>query len=139
MPDPQIQYQSPSQEPAATYPAPPPGFLWTRLVERGGSIRLVLAGELDLARRADFQLALNDAQGHSDRVRLDLGALTLIDCACLFVIFTAAERSRRKGTALILISPRGQVRRVLDLTGAPTGAIVSGRSDLPDDRPQVAA
>ncbi len=139
MPDPQLQHQSPSSGSAAAFPAPPSGFFWTRLAGRDGSIRLVLAGELDLAGRADFQLALDDAQGHSDRVLLDLGALTLIDCACLFAIFIAAERCRRKGSVLILISPRGQVRRVLDLTGAPTGVVVLDRSDLPGDRPQVTA
>lgn len=104
-------------------PQSPPGFTWTRRAE-SGSIRLVLAGELDLTFRPSFETAVADAQTDSDRVVLDLSALTLIDCANLSVIFSAAERGRRDGSMLILLSPRGQVRRVLDLLGVPPGAAV---------------
>lgn len=112
-----------SGRPVVFPPEPPPGFTSTRRAE-SGSIRLILAGELDLTSRPSFETAVADAQTDSDRVVLDLGALTLIDCANLFVIFSAAERGRREGAVLILLSPRGQVRRVLDLLGAPRGAAV---------------
>lgn len=115
-------------------PEPPPGaFTWTRRAESGDSIRLALAGELDLAARTHFAAALHDAQGDSDRVVLDLGELSLIDCASLHVIFTAAERSRRDGGVLILQNPRGQVRRVLDLVGPPAGVVVLDHEDLPSE------
>jgi anti-anti-sigma factor len=114
-------------------------FTWTRLAESGGSIRLVLAGELDLAERPPFASALADAQTDSDRVLLDLGALTLIDCANLFVVFSAARRSRREGAALILLSPRGQVRRVFDLLGAPPGVATLEPGDLPGSELRVPA
>lgn len=111
-------------------PPPPPllpsGFTWTRRAE-SGSIRLVLAGELDLALRPTFEAAVADAQADSDRVVLDLRELMLIDCANLFVVFSVAERGRRDGSVLILLSPRGQVRRVLDLLGVPAGA--AGRQE----------
>lgn len=100
---------------------PPPSFTWTRRAE-SGSIRLLLVGELDLAFRPSFETAVADAQADSDRVVLDLRALTLIDCANLFVVYSAAERGRRDGSVLVLLSPRGQVRRVLDLLGVPPGA-----------------
>ena len=35
----------------------------------------------------------------------------------------------RRNAVLILLEPRGQVRRVLDLTGAPDGVAVLERSD----------
>jgi anti-anti-sigma factor len=87
-------------------------------------IRLILAGELDLTFRPTFETAVAEAQADSDRVLLDLRALTLIDCANLAVIFGAVERGRRDGSVLLLGSPRGQVRRVLDLLGAPPGVAV---------------
>jgi anti-anti-sigma factor len=108
---------------------PPPLFSCARRAESRGSIRLVLAGELDLSARAHFEQALNNALIDTSRVILDLQALTLIDCACLSVVFGAAEEARRRNSVLILLDPRGQVRRVLDLTGAPAGVAILERSD----------
>ena len=121
-------------------PAPPPRmFISTRRAEPGGSICLIVAGELDLAALSPFESALEEAQAHSDRVLLDLGALTLIDCAGLAGLFAAARRARRERAELILVGPRGQVRRILDLVGAPPGVTVLDRDDLPGHRAPVAA
>ena len=108
---------------------PPPLFSCTRRAEGRGSIRLILAGELDLSARAHFEQALRDAQSDASRVVLDLQALTLIDCASLSVVFDAAVETRRRDAVLILLEPRGQVRRVLDLTGAPDGVAVLASSE----------
>ena len=117
-------------------PPPPPErppwlFMSTRRAEPELTIRLILAGELELAAKLYFESALNAAQADADRVLLDLNALTLIDGACLDTIFAAAERARREGAVLILLGPCGQVRRVLDLVGAPAGVSVLDRGDLP--------
>jgi anti-anti-sigma factor len=114
----------------------PPLFSCTRRAEGRDSIRLVLAGELDLSARAHFKQALTDAQADASRVVLDLQALTLIDCASLSVVFDAALEARRRSAVLILLDPRGQVRRVLDLAGAPAGVAVLERSD---SEPLIAA
>ena len=109
---------------------PPPLFSCTRRAEGESSIRLVLAGELDLCGCAHFEQALKDALSDGSRVVLDLRALTLIDCASLSVVFDAALEARRAGVVLVLLEPRGQVRRVLDLVGAPDGAAVLERTDI---------
>jgi anti-anti-sigma factor len=96
----------------------------SRMAESGGTIRLVLAGELDLATQSDFEAALDAAQADSDRVLLDLRALTLIDCSALGTIFAAAEKGRGEETVLVLFEPRGQVRRILGLVGPPPGVSV---------------
>lgn len=108
---------------------PPPFFSCARRAEGQDSIRLVLAGELDLSVRPQFEQALEDAQSDASRVVLDLRALTLIDCDSLGVVFGAALAARRREAVLVLLDPRGQVRRVLDLTGAPDGVAVLERSD----------
>jgi anti-anti-sigma factor len=110
-------------------PAPPPLFSCARRAERRNSIRLVLAGELDLSACAHFEQELRDAQVDASRVTLDLRAVTLIDCASLSIVFDAAIEARRRDAVLILLDPRGQVRRMLDLTGAPNGVAVLERSD----------
>jgi len=117
------------QSPVGPCLGPPPLFSCTRRAEGGNSIHLVLAGELDLCARAHFEQALKDAQADASRVVLDLQALTLIDCAALSVLFAAGVEARRHDAVLILLDPRGQVRRVLDLTGAPDGVAVLERSD----------
>lgn len=140
MPDPHLPSHPPPPESVVAAPAPlPHGFSSTRMAEAGGSIRLVLAGELDLASRTHFETAIAGAQGESDRVLLDLEALTLIDCASLYVVFAAAERSQDEGAVLILLSPRGQVRRVIDLVEAPAGAVVLDQGDLPGNGLRAAA
>jgi STAS domain len=60
-------------------------FSWVAQEERGGSNRLILAGELNLASRDQFAQALDHALSNSDRVIVDVGALTLIDSAGLSV------------------------------------------------------
>ena len=121
-----------SPPPSTTAPpsGPPPLFSCSRRAESGDRVRLALAGELDLASRPHFKQALGDALSDASRVVLDLRALTLIDCASLSVIFDAAVEARRTGAVLILLEPRGQVRRVLDLTGAPEGVAVLERTDI---------
>jgi len=119
-----------SPPPTVTHPGPPPLFSCSRRAESGGQVRLVLAGELDLASRAHFKQALSDALSDGARVLLDLRALTLIDCASLSVVFDAALDAHRGGVVLILLEPRGQVRRVLDLVGAPAGVAMLESSDL---------
>jgi anti-anti-sigma factor len=126
----------PSRSPAAgstlaLAEPPPPLFSSTRRTESGGSIRLILAGELDLAARPQLITALDGAQDDSDRVVLDLAALVLIDCACLFVVFVAGDRSARERAVLILFNPRDQVRRMFDLVGTPAGVMILDSGDLP--------
>jgi anti-anti-sigma factor len=111
---------------------PPPFFLSSRRFETGGSIRLILAGELDLAAHPTFQAALDSARADSDRVLLDLSALTFIDGDALAIIFAAAERLHREGAALILVEPRGQVRRVLSLLNLPPAVSVLTEGSPPD-------
>ena len=110
-------------------PGPPPLFSCTRRAEGRDAIRLVLVGELDLSARPHFEQALRDAQTDASRVTLDLRALTLIDCASLSVVLEGGLEARRRDAVLILLDPRGQVRRVLDLIGAPDGVAVLERSD----------
>lgn len=126
---PHLPTSSPSSAVTAP-PVPPPLFSCSRRAESGNRVRLVLAGELDLASCAHFNEALCDAVSEAVRVILDLRALTLIDCASLSVIFDAAAKVRRMDAALVLLEPRGQVRRVLDLTGAPDGVAVLEQADI---------
>jgi ABC-type transporter Mla MlaB component len=89
--------------------------------------------------RQHFKSALDEAQDDSDRVLLDLRALSFIDCACVAGLFAAARRGRREGAELILLGPRGQVRQMLDLVGSPTDVTLLGQGDQHRPREPVAA
>jgi anti-anti-sigma factor len=117
----------------------PSAFSSIRKVESGGSVRLILAGELDLSARGHFHEEIADAQAHWGRVLLDLRALTFIDCACLATVFAAAGRALDEGAVLILLGPRDQVHRLLGLVGSPPGAAVLDDSDLHERRASAAA
>jgi anti-sigma B factor antagonist len=130
-------------------PSPPPPVLGrgglprhfhcSRRAEGGGVIRILLAGELDLAATPYLGTALDGAQDDSDRVMLDLRALTLIDCAGLALLYGAGERARREGSTLTLKNSRGQVSRLLDLLGVPDDVTVVDEDDVFRRASRVAA
>lgn len=126
-------------QPSPMAERPPKLFMSTRRAEPGGTIRLILAGELDLAANPHFRATLDAAQADADLVTLDLSALTLIDCAGLGTIYAAAARARNEGAMVVLLEPCGHVRRLLDLVGGPPGVCVLDRSDLPERATPVAA
>jgi anti-sigma B factor antagonist len=132
---------SPSRSPFSELrpPNPPPLFIVSRRAETGGAIRLIVAGELDLVARPHFKTALAEAQNDSNRVLLDLRALSFIDCACVGSLFAAAKRGLREGAELTVLSPRGQVRRMLELVGPLPGVTLLEQDDLPERRAPVAA
>lgn len=127
-----------SSTPPVAYPPPYP-FTCSRRAEGGSSICLLLSGELDLAGETRFRAALESAQEDSDQVLLELTALRLIDCSGLAVLFAGARRAHREGAALVLTHPCGQVRRMLDLVGAPAGVTVVGQEALPTVKESAAA
>jgi anti-sigma B factor antagonist len=120
-------------------PQPPPRhFILSRRAE-ADSIRLVCTGELDLASRRLFANDLGAAQEDSEQVVLDLRELTFIDCSCIAALFAAAKRGRPGSTSLVLLCPRGQVRRMFDLVGSPTGVAVLDHDDRPVSQGPVPA
>lgn len=127
-----------SSIPRVAYPPPYP-FTCSRRAEGGSSIRLLLSGELDLAGEIRFRAALESAQEDADRVLLELATLRLIDCSGLAVLFAGGRRADREGAVLVLMHPCGQVRRLLDLVGAPAGATVVAPEPLPATEERAAA
>jgi anti-sigma B factor antagonist len=79
---------------------------------------VVLCGELDLLDTSDVAshlIATVAAYGPS--VIVDLAGLTFIDSCGLGVLVRVLRWARESGGDLSLAAPRGQVRRVLEITG----------------------
>jgi anti-anti-sigma factor len=83
-----------------------------------GVYRLSVCGELDLATRDILSDEISRAEAsEAKRILLDLAELTFIDSIGAAVLLEAHERSMTDGTELRILSVKGQVRQVLELTG----------------------
>lgn len=86
-----------------------------------------LRGELDLAGCAALEGALEDAErSGAQTIVLDLEELTFTDSFGLTVLLSAVERSAADGDRLRITPARGQVARVIGLTGLDSRLPVSG-------------
>jgi anti-sigma B factor antagonist/stage II sporulation protein AA (anti-sigma F factor antagonist) len=102
-------------------------------VVHGDSVRIRIAGEIDLANAADVQHELNGMiTNDATRVVLELGELDYLDSAGLRVLFTLAERLRVLQMALDLVVPVGTpVRRVVEMSGLePVARLLSDPSGV---------
>ena len=91
--------------------------------------RLRVCGEIDIQTSPilDEQLQKVQDQGLSSIV-VDLDEVTFLDSTGLSVLIAALKRSQSAGGELRLVSPRPNVRRVLEITGL-TDTFHVGRVD----------
>jgi anti-anti-sigma factor len=103
----------------------------TRGTVTGRTVRVVLAGELDLTARPALYKALFEAVAapHVRHVEVDLREVTFLDCSSVALFVAARSVARRRGVTLFLTRAHGLPLRVLRLTGlqhlladAPVGA-----------------
>jgi anti-sigma B factor antagonist len=85
--------------------------------EYGGHVVVALRGEVDIVDAASVMAALAAAAARNPRIIIDLAALEFIDCSGLGALGRVRAQARQAGGDLLLAAPRGQVRRILDLTG----------------------
>ncbi|MEV4283178.1 STAS domain-containing protein [Actinoplanes xinjiangensis] len=82
-----------------------------------GVIRLAVAGEIDLEVADDLYEALIRACHGAAGVVVDLAEVSLCDSTGIGVLVRAWSAAHRRGVDLIVINPRGIVRRSLQVTG----------------------
>ena len=101
-------------------PIPPArGPLQINSETREGIVTLLLAGELDIASAPELQRAMDDlASTHTERLVIDLGAVTFMDSSGLRTLLLARQRADDGDHELVLRSGSRQVQRVLELSGA---------------------
>jgi anti-sigma B factor antagonist len=85
--------------------------------EYGGHVVIALDGELDVVDAASVMAVLAAAAARNPRIIVDLAALEFIDCCALGALCRVRAQARQAGGDLLLAAPRGQVRRILTLTG----------------------
>lgn len=84
----------------------------------GGSVRLILRGELDMATAPLVERALYDCAARNPRrVLVDVARLTFIDATGLRLLNDFDRVLGERGAELYLSRPSWQVSRVLDTVG----------------------
>ncbi|MHB8659084.1 MAG: STAS domain-containing protein [Solirubrobacteraceae bacterium] len=84
--------------------------------EDDDQIRLVLAGELDLAHTGKLE-ALASEVPPGGALTVEVAELEFIDSSGLRVLMNLDLRSRREGWTFAIANPRAQVLRLLKLCG----------------------
>jgi anti-anti-sigma factor len=110
-------------------------FTITRERRRDGStdrvrIRLVLAGEFDLAARDAFEGALASALRAGD-VEVDMAGVSFLDCSGIGVLTRGLRQAWRDGRGLRVVNADGSVRHMLELTGVAQELIVLSSAQQP--------
>jgi anti-anti-sigma factor len=97
-----------------------------------GYVRVILAGELDIATHGDADVVLRDVQdAGSPLVVLDLRELKFMDSTGLRLLVQADSRARESGQRLAIVRGPEAVHRVLEITG------LDAKLDLIDDPADV--
>lgn len=79
-------------------------------------VRLVLAGDLDLATRDRLRAALDQTLGlRPHRLVVDLAAVGFLDCTSITVLLAARLDLAAAGGRLQVVNPRGVVQWVLKI------------------------
>jgi anti-sigma B factor antagonist len=125
-----VSSTQPSEEPNWSGPH---GFSCTSFAEGPGVVRVALGGELDLSKAYQLVAAAQArARGDIALLVLDLSELTFMDSTGLHALLTARARLGDAGCRLVLVPGRGQVKRLLELTGVDRWLEFVRPRDVPD-------
>jgi anti-anti-sigma factor len=95
-------------------------------VAEGGSVQIVLDGEIDMANATMVETEICDAiTNRMDAASIDLSHVTYLDSAGLRVLFGLVDRLSAQQIDLELVAPlTSPARRVIDLSGLAAVATV---------------
>ncbi|MGX6607016.1 STAS domain-containing protein [Micromonosporaceae bacterium Da 78-11] len=84
-----------------------------------GSVRITVAGEIDLATTEELQAGLLHVlvTRVPHHIEVDLTRVTFMDCRGLTVFVIASQTAARTGCRLHITNPQSIVRRILEITG----------------------
>src|SRR3954453_491950 len=92
-------------------------FTVERYVEADGTVRLILAGELDIGGRARLGAALRAEELAGTAVVVVLDQLEYLDSTAVAELMDAGHHAREAGRRFAVTPGTGNVRHVLSVTG----------------------
>jgi anti-sigma B factor antagonist len=84
--------------------------------DENGSIRLIVAGEVDLTTGHRLEDELRRAEKSAAALKIDLARVEFFDSTGLQILLDADLRARQNGHQLVVIPGDGEAARVLELT-----------------------
>ena len=99
-----------------------PGLFDVEVDVQAGEIVLTLHGELDLFTQPVLAAALADLHSTFSPIVLDVSDLAFIDASSIGLIVRARMLARRRGSDLVLRSPRQSLLRLLSLMELDLGS-----------------
>lgn len=110
----------------------------TRSTGVDGTVRLAVAGEIDLDSSSRLAAALGDAiyAHHTRRVVVDLDRVTFLDASGIGKLVAGYTRAAAHSEAFSVANPHGMPRRVLEITGL-LGILTGGPADTRARNPLV--
>jgi anti-anti-sigma factor len=87
----------------------------------GDPVRLVIAGEVDLATRAQFKTALEQTFGDQGETVLDLSGVAFMDTHAVTAVVQCANRLFQEGGRLIVYHPPASLHRIFEMLWARDG------------------
>jgi anti-anti-sigma factor len=88
-------------------------------VEQGadGLVRVIAAGELDLATAPFLERSLEEARTRSRQIVLDMRSVSFCDSTGVHLLVHATRQARDEGRRLVIIRGPGQLKRLFAITG----------------------
>jgi anti-sigma B factor antagonist len=74
-------------------------------------------GELDMFTVSELTSAMRACESSSRTLVVDLSSLRFLDSAGIAALLAQHRRAQQEGTVFSVANPRGEVRRVLELSG----------------------
>jgi anti-anti-sigma factor len=92
--------------------------LKTEIVCVGDDVLVEVTGEIDLATKDQFDIALRQAIALSRKfVSVDLGGVAYLGSEAVGSLLRARQRARKESVVLQLVAVTPRVRRLLEITG----------------------
>ena len=89
----------------------------TALHDSGNSVRVHVAGEVDMCTAAQLATAARQAiTGHPHGILIDLSAVAFLDAAGITALLASRRAADEQGIRMRAVNPCGVVRRVLAIT-----------------------
>jgi anti-anti-sigma factor len=111
-------------------PAQAPPALRIEVAPGIGRITVWLAGEIDLATRAELESVLRFALGEPRELVLDLRGVTFVDSSGINLFVALHRECERNGVRLAIAAPTEPTRRLFEVTGVDRLLTIDGTRPL---------
>ncbi len=94
--------------------------------DEGDQVVMTIHGDIDLRSSADIRAAIGEAARPDAELIIDLAGVRFLDSSGLGALVWARRRMQREGGDVVVVRPRRNVRRMLEVSGLSKVVPVEG-------------